>query len=338
VRVRSSLAMETLAGMQHRNSGQPDSRKQPTMASASKATLVILVLLKSAQPSAILEDEGSTEASPTFKFSNSEQECFENGRIFYEPEGKCYTLLQSGPCAKNQWLVLDKEEVVGGSGKLRPVCAQCPCCDAPYRSVYWPADGQCHRLFRESKQLCSSPGTVLQVDPFGEGECACEKEPLHERWDAKNEVNDDSPCYPLYRRGPCNNGYIFVPHGNSTRCEKDPCSQQNNGNSTSTYVAWKDGDKRCYMLGSKGPCKSDSAATFNIHPVTRQPACIYRANHIVDLPTICDRDKNGDCRKVVTLPPNTQYITYLIKAANKRQEKRMAMRSKNSNLKGLYVK
>lgn len=309
---------------------QPHSSKQPTMTATSETILLILVLFKSTEPSIIFEDEGTTEASPTFtKFSKSELECFQTGSMFYEPEGKCYKLLQSGPCATNQWLVLDKEQVVTGGGRLRPVCVQCPCCDRPFRAVYWPADGQCHRLLRDSKQLCPSAGTVLQVDPFGEGECACEKEPLHGRGDARNEVTNNDPCYPLYQRGPCDNGYIFVPDDNSTRCEKDPCSQQNNGKSAATYVAWKDGDNQCYMLGSKGPCQSDGAATFNIHPVTRRPACIYRANQIVDLPTKCDRDQNGDCRKEVVLPSQTQYLSDLILSAKKRREKRKARRSKN---------
>ncbi|KDR16009.1 hypothetical protein L798_10359 [Zootermopsis nevadensis] len=256
-------------------------------------------------------------------------ECFENGSVLYEPDGKCYKLLQSGPCARNQWLVLDKEQVVTGKGRFRPVCVQCPCCDKPFRAVYWPADGQCHRLLRDSKQLCPFPGTVLQVDPFGEGECACEKEPLHGRWDAKSEVTDNDPCYPLYQRGPCDSGYIFVPNDNFTRCEKDPCSQQNKGNSSATYVVWKAGDNRCYVLGSKGPCQSDTAATFNIHPVTRRPECIYRVNQIVDLPTTCDRDQNGDCRKEVVLPSQNQYLSDLILSAKKQREKRRARRRKN---------
>lgn len=317
-------------GQQVPRCGQPHSSNQIAMTATSATILLILVLFKSTEPSNIFEDEGTTEGSHTFtKFSKSELECFQTGSVFYEPEGKCYKLLQSGPCAKNQWLVLDKEQVVSGTGRLCPVCVQCPCCDKPFLAVYWPADGQCHRLLRDSKQLCPSPGTVLQVDPFGEGECACEKVPLHGRWDEKNGISDNGPCYPLYQRGPCDNGYIFVPVENFTRCEKDPCSQQNNRNPAATYVAWKDGDNRCYMLGSKGPCQSEGAATFNIDPVTQHPACIHRANQIVDLPTTCDKDQNGDCRKVVILPSPTQYLNYLITAAEKRREKRKARQSKN---------
>lgn len=307
------------------------SSKQLAMTSSSK-TVLLLVLFQSilhpSEPTIIFEEEHTTQVPLTFtKFTQPEIECFQTGSIFYEPEGKCYELLQSKPCRKDQWLVLDKEEVVTGSGRLRPVCEKCPCCDKPFRAVYWPADGQCHRLLRESKDLCPSAGTVLRVDPFGEGECACKKEPLHARWDVKNKDSDNAPCYPLYQRGPCDNGYIFVPHGNSTRCEKDPCSQQNSENPAVTFVAWKDGNNRCYMLGSKGPCQSDGAAAFNIHPVTQRPACINRANQIVNLPPTCDMDQNGDCRKEVTLPSQTQYLNDLILSAKKRREKRKTKQS-----------
>jgi hypothetical protein len=302
------------------------------MTSKSK-TVLLFVLFKSVlQPNgqAIkFEEEGTSKPSATFTmFSEPELQCFQTGSMFYQPEGKCYKLLQSGPCRRGQWLVLDKEGVVIGSGRLRPVCQPCPCCDKNFRAVYWPADGQCHRLLRESKQLCPSPGTVLQVDPFGEGECACEKEPPHARWDVKIRDSENAPCYPLYQRGPCDNGYIFVPHENSTSCEKDPCSQQNNKNSTTRFVMWKDGNKRCYMLGSKGPCHPDSGTTFNIHPVTQRPACINRANQIVDLPATCDIDQNGDCRKEVILPSQTQYLNDLILSAKRRREKRKANHSK----------
>lgn len=303
------------------------------MTSKSK-TILLLVLLKSVllrtQQSVAVQGDSTNTSSPTIfeKFSNQELECFETGKVFYEPDGKCYTLLQSGPCREDQWLVLDKDEVVSGNGGLRAVCRQCPCCGKLFRAVYWPADGQCYRLFHDSKQLCPSPGTVLQVDPFGEGECACENEPLHERWDVKNMDSDTSPCYPLYQRGPCDNGYTFVPYHNSTRCEKDPCSQQNKGNAAVRFVEWKYGNNRCYKLGSKGPCHSDGTATFNIHPVTRRPACINRANQIVDLPPICDTDHNGVCREEFELPSPYEYLNALYKHAEIRRNKRKTRRSK----------
>jgi len=294
------------------------SSKQLTMTSKSK-TVLLLALLTSVLPrtkqSAVLQAQSANVSSPTtfVEFSKQALGCFETGRILYETDGKCYTLLQSGPCGKGQWLVLDKDEVVNGKGALSAVCRRCTCCDKVFRAVYWPADRQCYRLFRDSNRLCPSTGTVLQVDPFGEGECACETEPLHERWDEENADSDDSPCYPLYHRGPCDNGYIFVPHDNSTHCEKDPCSQQNKENSAVRFVAWKYGNNRCYKLGSRGPCHSDGTATFNIHPVTRRPACINRANQIVDLPPLCDTDHFGDCRKEFELPSPFAYLNALYK-------------------------
>lgn len=308
------------------------STKQLTMTSVSK-TVLLLALLNSVllrtEQSVVFPGDSTSKPSPTFtQLSTEEIKCLETGKMFYEPDGKCYSLLQSGPCSENQWLVLDKDEVVSENGGLHAVCRQCPCCGKRFRAVYWPADGKCYRLFRDSRQLCPSPGTVLQVDPFGEGECACEKEPLHERWDVKNMDTDISPCYPLYQRGPCDNGHIFVPHYNSTRCEKDPCSQQNKDNSAVRYVEWKYGNNRCYKLGSKGPCHSEGTATFNIHPVTRRPACINRANQIVDLPPICDTDLTGVCRQEFELPSPIEYLNALYKYAERRRNKRKARRSK----------
>lgn len=310
------------------------SSKQLTMTSKSKTVLLLALLtsvLLRTQQSVVLQAHGANISSPTTfaDFSKQDLECLETGRMLYEPDGKCYTLLQSGPCGEGQWLVLDKDEVDSGEGALSAVCRRCPCCDKPFRAVYWPTDGQCYRLFHDSKQLCPSPGTVLQVDPFGEGECACETEPLHERWDEKNVDSDDSPCYPLYQRGPCDNGYIFVPHDNLTHCEKDPCSQQNKENSAVRFVAWKYGNNRCYKLGSRGPCHSDGTATFNIHPVTRRPACINRANQIVDLPAICVTDHFGVCRKEFELPSPIEYLNALYKHAERRRNRRKMRQRKH---------
>ena len=317
-------------GQMPQNTDIARSSKQLTMTSISKTVLLLAILtsvLLRTHQSVVLQAHSPNTSSPTFaEFSKQGLECLETGRILYEPDGKCYTLLQSGPCGEGQWLVLDEDEVVSGEGALSAVCQRCPCCDELFRAVYWPADGQCYKLFHDSKRLCPSPGTVLKVDPFGEGECACETEPLHERWDEKNVDSDDSPCYPLYQRGPCDNGYIFVPHDNSTRCEKDPCSQQNKENSAVRFVAWKYGNNRCYKLGSRGPCHSDGTATFNIHPVTRRPACINRANQIVDLPPICDMDPFGVCREEFKLPSPIEYLNALIKQAEKRRIWRRKMR------------
>jgi hypothetical protein len=301
------------------------------MTSKSNTVLLIALLqtvLLPSQQSIVLQGSSDNVSSPmTFtELSKQDIVCLETGRMLYEPNGKCYMLLQSGPCGKGQWLVLDKDEVISVKGELRAVCRRCPCCDKPFRAVYWPVDGQCYRLFQDGKQLCPSPGTVLQVDPFGEGECACETEPIHERWDVKNTDSDASPCYPLYRRGPCDNGYIFVPHENSTRCEKDPCSQHNKENSAVWFVAWKYSNNRCYRLGSRGPCHSAGTATFNIHPVTRRPACINRANQIVDLPPLCDMDRNGVCHKEFELPSPFEYLNTLYKHVLNRKSRRKMRR------------
>ena len=302
---------------------------------SKRKTVLLLAILKSVllrtQQTVVLQGNIANISSPTtfLEFSKQDLKCLERGKMLYEPDGKCYTLLQSGPCREGQWLVLDKDEVVSGKGALSAVCRRCPCCDKLFRAVYWPADEQCYRLFHDGKQLCPFPGTVLQVDPFGEGECACETQPLHERFYEKTDADGDaSPCYPLYERGPCNNGYIFVPHDNSTRCEEDPCSRQNRENSAVRFVAWKYGNNRCYKLGSRGPCHSGGTATFNIHPVTRRPACINRANQIVDLPAICDTDYNGVCREEFVLPSPIQYLNTLYKHAERRRNKRNMRRSK----------
>ncbi|KAJ9589440.1 hypothetical protein L9F63_017343 [Diploptera punctata] len=295
--------------------------------STTSLLLVIAALFHSSLASIIFEVEHTTHISTTnFKFSTSELDCFKQGKVLYEPERKCYKLLEVGPCTgDNQWLVLDQEEVINGNGNLRSVCRQCPCCGKPYRAVYWPIDGQCHRLLRESKELCPSEGTTLQIDPFGEGECACKIDPPHAEWNVTSD--DNGPCYPLYHRGPCNNGEILVASDNTTTCKRDPCSQHNRGNSSELYVKWEDGNGRCYKLGSKGPCQGDST-TFNIHPVTRRPACISRINQIVDLPPNCDTDQNGKCREEINLPSVSDYVSDLLNSAQKKRSKRRTKTNK----------
>ena len=291
--------------------------------------LVLATLFHSLAASIIFEDEHTTLTSTTNpKFSRPELGCFKVGKVLYEPEGKCYKLLEVGPCrGDNQWLVLDQEEAIGGSGKLRPVCRKCPCCDKPYRAVFWPADGQCHRLIRESKDLCPSPGTTLQIDPFGEGECACNKDPPHAQWNTRT-LADNGPCYPLYQRGPCESGQIFVSSNNTTKCKRDPCSEYNRHNSSEMFVEWEDGNGKCYKLGSKGPCQGEST-TFNIHPVTRRPDCVSRVNQIVDLPPNCDTDQNGKCREEINLPSDSDYISDLLNAAQKKRSKRKTKGKQN---------
>ncbi|XP_069691504.1 uncharacterized protein [Periplaneta americana] len=254
----------------------------------------------SAQPDIVFERETSSQ------FSAAQLECFKRKQVLYKPDGQCYKLLETGPCkGEHQWLVLDTRN----PESLDPVCRQCPCCDKPYRAVYWPSDGQCHHFHRDSKALCPLPGNKLTTDPFGDGECACDKDPPHAR------ISPDlveGVCYPLYRRGPCGEDRIFVPSINSTSCEKDPCAHKGEG-----YVKWSG---TCYELGSQGPCNGSS--TFIIHPVTRRPSCLNRVNQIVDLPPTCDTDQNGNCRPEVTLPTNGQYLDDLIAAAKKNRAKR----------------
>ena len=215
---------------------------------------------------------------------------------------------------------------------MRAVCRQCQCCGKPYRAVYWPEDGQCHKLIQESKELCPSLANVLQIDPFGEGECACKKDPPHARLEANN-VDENGPCYPLYRQGPCERGNIFAASDNTTKCIKDPCSHLNKGKPEVVFVAWEDGNGRCYERGSKGPCQGETT-TFDIHPVTRKPTCFSRGNQIVDLPPTCDTDQDGNCRTQITLPSDNDYVSDLIIAAQKKRVTRRTKTNKHPDTKG----
>ncbi|XP_066991028.2 uncharacterized protein [Anabrus simplex] len=219
-------------------------------------------------------------------FTSQERKCFEEEKFFYEPDKQCYALLTTGPCGCNadgdkspgcedgrgRWLVLEWQP----SDRLQAVCRQCPCCDKPL-NIYMATDQKCHHRVKELSRLCPHNGTELRHNEFGEGECDCMRSPPH----AKLLGKTSGVCYPLYHRGPCRSGETLLPTRDPItlelvgHCAPDPCAHKGEG-----FARWEIGDRKCYQLGSQGPCNNQSK--FNVQRTSRIPDCIQSTHAIVN--------------------------------------------------------
>ena len=113
-----------------------------------------------------------------------------------EVAGSCYTLLDQGPCAAGEWLVLAAAE---DQLPPRAECAPRPC---PAPAVWWPALCECvgGADFRYSAAEVCGDTEQLVVSPRGEGVCSCAR---HHAADTAGE------CHELGGPGPCGGGQVW---------------------------------------------------------------------------------------------------------------------------------
>ena len=113
-----------------------------------------------------------------------------------EVAGSCYTLLDQGPCAAGEWLVLAAAE---DQLPPRAECAPRPC---PAPAVWWPALCECvgGADSRYSAAEVCGDTEQLVVSPRGEGVCSCAP---HHAADTAGE------CHELGGPGPCGGGQVW---------------------------------------------------------------------------------------------------------------------------------
>ncbi|XP_023344856.1 uncharacterized protein LOC111714070 [Eurytemora carolleeae] len=166
------------------------------------------------------------------ELGTKELDCLSNDKVYWPEDNKCYDLLSSGPCSSGEWLVLDVEVRDG--------------------------DCQCKVALAAAQDGICEPGEQLLLDPFGFGVCGCITSPPHATWP------NDGKCYPLYTRGPCDEGYQLTmsPSRLEPSCSPSLCGDERS-------VLYEDGE--CYFLGTKGPCAE--VEILSIHEETFQPYC-----------------------------------------------------------------
>ena len=122
--------------------------------------------------------------------------------------------------------------------------------------------------------LCDS-GEQLLVTPYGYGVCGCIVDPPHVEWPA------DGICYPVYSRGPCEQGFQlrFGLASEEPVCLPKLCQEGQVLYEVHEYqkcsflmlfsIPLKDGE--CYQLGSRGPCSE--LHILSLSPDTLSPIC-----------------------------------------------------------------
>ncbi|XP_068235975.1 uncharacterized protein [Palaemon carinicauda] len=150
-------------------------------------------------------------------------------------DGNCYQLLTQGPCATNEYLILNPSD-------NKPYCAERLC---------FP-----DRIFVFSDQLCHDPRTTTLCPPgrelyetmYGTPICQCPDG----TYEGDDDLDDDV-CEPLLGQTPsCPPGQIFWFRDFSLppECLPDPCGGDNlnRGPNDQPFVPFSDG--RCFQLGT----------------------------------------------------------------------------------------
>lgn len=83
---------------------------------------------------------------------------------------------------------------------------------------------------------------ILSSDSPNKAKCTCKSN--YALW-------NDNSCYRLYTRGPCGSKELFAP---PSRCVPLPCRR--------SRLYFPD-EKRCYKVGSQGPCKAGQVVIFD---------------------------------------------------------------------------
>ncbi|CAG0888148.1 unnamed protein product [Darwinula stevensoni] len=145
------------------------------------------------------------------------EKCDGEYSVFFGPTNSCENLvdLKTSVCPPGQWLVLDPTT-------SEPVCQERHCSDQnelpiPGHAVLCLSKE--HPFFPNGTAFCGGR-QILAVDKYGFGHCECPIDRGLVFWEA------DGGCHPLFTRGPCGPGDIFVFDDLVGRvvCRVNPCA------------------------------------------------------------------------------------------------------------------
>jgi len=268
-------------------------------------------------PSSRTEDKWSLPT--TRAMTRKETACLTQGKVYWPRDGECYDLLERGPCEREEWLVVRGDDI---SCQARP----CPCdpaapelCEVELPETTGltdttgpsPSCQRCVVARAAAQDGHCQPGEELLVNPAGYGECGCQTEPPHLRWE------EDGQCYPVTSQGPCSsNETLQLGEDGEATCKTSRCDEGE--------VEYEDGGDgvQCHQLGERGPCRD--LEILGLHPETLQPRCEtdsrvtrspwyaipkFRRGHVRvgALPssrrqTSCRVDRQGRCQPVYRHP------------------------------------
>ncbi|XP_023328067.1 uncharacterized protein LOC111701135 [Eurytemora carolleeae] len=153
------------------------------------------------------ESEPIGEILENNETENSDEICNHVDQIFWPEDGNCYSLLDQGPCQDGQWLILNSTK------PIRAKCALIPC--PVGEQVFWSALCQCIDIDNTIRSGRYSPLEVcgersrMVLNPYGEGECACE---------VGFFKDNQGICHALGSQGPCDTGLSWELVSDTVEC------------------------------------------------------------------------------------------------------------------------
>ena len=177
--------------------------------------------MRTLSKTASLEDD-KKKPETWIEFSQ-DRECHENWTV--SVNGSCYPLLEQGPCAEGQWLVVspgqgrgdtsDSEDFLEYLGVAVSVTCVTRPCDERDGGFWWPELCECVSsepgLTRYTVSDVCEDNETMVVTPHGQGVCTClpgysYDEVRHEILTLENLITEPlqhEVCHELGSRGPC---------------------------------------------------------------------------------------------------------------------------------------
>jgi hypothetical protein len=217
-----------------------------------KAGEIFIPGKEACEPLAVaLMPKNNTSITKTNTSIINEAVCFESGRLFFN--GRCYWPATQGPCGDEEWLVLIDDPKTKSS---KASCQRRPCLkkEIPMNG------GLCVSLLLGKESICGEK-EMLVTNPFGQGNCICNRNPMHLKW------QKDNKCYELYRRGPCGfSEYLIANLDVSGTASPTACVPNN---CTVDGAVWFQG--KCRQLGDICP---ETSLSIGVNDSSFQLDCI----------------------------------------------------------------
>lgn len=203
----------------------------------------------------------------------------------------CIDLLDQGPCAENEWFVLDTE--LDENGQPRGVCKAKDCTEQDGFVLF---NGTCQPIGKV--QPCPK-GMEILIDPFGQGQCDCIPHYI-----PYVESDGTDSCYAEYLQGPCkideqlidikDDEELLKMHDQTSVCQQDFCANVD-------FIRWSNGD----CIPSIDCSKSETIEYDEKERGLKCASIGVRQGGVIELPEVCPPDQkmnhNGECKKVVSL-------------------------------------